>query len=461
MALAIVLIILIIGSVAFHLWSPWYLTELASNWDTIDYTIDITFWVTGFVFVAVNAFMAWAVIRYRYSKDRRADYEPENKKLEWWLTGLTTVGVVAMLAPGLFVWGEFVQVPEDAWEMEVVGQQWHWTYRFPGEDGKLGTSKVTLITEDNPLGVNPEDPNGLDDKIIYDPVVHIPRGRPMKALLRAKDVLHNFTVPQFRVKMDLVPGLVSYVWLTPEKNGTYDILCEELCGVGHYTMRGRITVQDQADFDAWLAKQPTFAETQARGHGDPIAGQAGYAVCAACHGMQGEGNPAMNGPKLTGQSTWYLRRQIDAYKRGHRGTHPDDVYGRQMAPMVATLVNQQAVDNVVAYIRSLPDVPARPTVTGDLEHGEELYDGCVLCHGAEGMGKHATNAPRYAGMSDWYLVRQLKNFQTGVRGSHPEDKYGEQMGFMSKQLYGDESINDVVAYINSLTPGPAVTAAAR
>ena len=207
MALAIVLIILIIGSVAFHLWSPWYLTELASNWDTIDYTIDITFWVTGFVFVAVNAFMAWAVIRYRYKKDRRADYEPENKKLEWWLTGLTTVGVVAMLAPGLFVWGEFVQVPEDAWELEVVGQQWHWTYRFPGEDGKLGTSKVTLITEDNPLGVNPEDPNGLDDKIIYDPVVHIPRGRPMKALLRAKDVLHNFTVPQFRVKMDLLPGM--------------------------------------------------------------------------------------------------------------------------------------------------------------------------------------------------------------------------------------------------------------
>jgi cytochrome c553 len=114
---------------------------------------------------------------------------------------------------------------------------------------------------------------------------------------------------------------------------------------------------------------------------------------------------------------------------------------------------------VAAFVGA--DLPAQHTVTGDLEHGAELYEGCVLCHGADGMGKHATNAPRYVGMSDWYLVRQLKNFQTGIRGSHPEDKYGEQMGFMSKQLYGDESINDVVAYINSLPPGAAVTTASR
>jgi cytochrome c oxidase subunit 2 len=450
MVLAIVLIILIIGSVLFHFLSPWWLTPLASNWGTIDDTINITFWVTGFVFVAVNSFLAWAVIRYRHKEGQRADYEPENKKLEWWLTSLTAVGVVAMLAPGLFVWAAFVNVPEDAWELEVVGQQWHWTYRLPGDDGILGTSSATLITEDNPFGLHADDPNGQDDKIVYDPVVHVPLGIPMKALLRAKDVLHNFTVPQFRVKMDLVPGLVTYVWLTPERAGTYDILCEELCGIGHYTMRGRIVVEEQADFDAWLAEQPTFAETQARLPGDPVAGQTAYAVCAACHGMQGEGNVAMNGPKLTGQGAWYLRRQINAYKRGHRGVHPEDTYGQQMAPMVATLFNDAAVDNVVAYIESLPDNPAPPTIEGDAAHGQELYQACVVCHGADGRGRHATNAPRYVGMSDWYLARQLKNFQDGIRGAHPDDKYGEQMGFMSKQLYGDEAINDVVAYINSM-----------
>lgn len=132
MVVAIVLILLIVGSVLFHLLSPWYLTPIASNWTTIDDTISITFWVTGIVFVAVNLFMAWAVIRYRYRKDRRAEYEPENKKLEWWLTGLTTVGIVAMLAPGLYVWAKFVDVPDDAPVVEAVGQQWHWSYRFPG-----------------------------------------------------------------------------------------------------------------------------------------------------------------------------------------------------------------------------------------------------------------------------------------------------------------------------------------
>ena len=450
MAFVIVLIILIIGSVAFHFLRPWWLTPLASNWETIDYTIDITFWVTGFVFIGVNAFMAWAVWKYRHKDGQRADYEPENKKLEWWLTGLTTVGVVAMLAPGLFVWGQFVQVPEDAREVEIVGQQWHWTYRYPGADGVLGASKAELVSETNPLGVIPDDPNGQDDKIIYDPVLHMPSGKPIHALLRAKDVLHNFTVPQFRVKMDLVPGLVTYVWLTPTVNGTYDILCEEYCGTGHYTMRGRVVVQDEADFDLWLAEQPTFAETQNKAPGDPVAGQMAYAVCAACHGAQAEGNLALNAPKLTGQNAWYLRRQLNAYKRGHRGTHEDDVYGKQMAPMVATLVDDRAIDNVVAYIRSLPDVAAAPSVEGDIAHGAELHEACVMCHGDGGDGRHATNAPRYASMSDWYLVRQLQNFQTGVRGSHPEDKYGEQMGFMSKQLYGDQAINDVVAYINTL-----------
>src|SRR5215475_5817622 len=125
MILAIVLVVLIVGSVLFHLLSPWYLTPIASNWGTIDDTISITFWVTGFVFVAINAFMAYCVLRYRHKKGQRALYEPENKKLEGWLVVLTTVGVVAMLAPGLVVWAKFVDVPKDASIVEVVGKQWY------------------------------------------------------------------------------------------------------------------------------------------------------------------------------------------------------------------------------------------------------------------------------------------------------------------------------------------------
>src|SRR3970040_722647 len=139
MSRAIVLVILIVGSVLFHFLSPWYFTPIASNWGAMDDTITITFWITGFVFVAVNLFMAYCVVRYRQRKGSKAAYEPENKKLESWLVGLSSRGIAAMLAPGLFVWAKVVDVPQDAAVFEAVGQQWHWSYRFPGKDGKLGT----------------------------------------------------------------------------------------------------------------------------------------------------------------------------------------------------------------------------------------------------------------------------------------------------------------------------------
>ena len=132
MVLAIIIILLVIGTVAFHFLSPWYLTEIASNWTGMDDAILITFVVTGTVFVAVNLFMAYAVYTYRHRETLRADYEPENKKLEIWLTGITAVGVIAMLAPGLAVWANFVDVPPEADEIEAVGEQWQWSYRFPG-----------------------------------------------------------------------------------------------------------------------------------------------------------------------------------------------------------------------------------------------------------------------------------------------------------------------------------------
>lgn len=100
MAIAIVLVLLVIGSLAFHFLSPWWFTPIASNWTTMDDTVILTFWVTGIVFVAVNLFLAWAVWRYRHRKQQQAAYEPENKKLEWWLTIVTSIGVAAMLAPG-------------------------------------------------------------------------------------------------------------------------------------------------------------------------------------------------------------------------------------------------------------------------------------------------------------------------------------------------------------------------
>ncbi len=450
MAFAVVLILLVVGSVVFHLLSPWTFTELASNWSLVDFTVDITFWVTGGVFVFVNLFMAYCVIKFRYKKGNRATYEPENKKLEIWLTGITAVGVAAMLTPGLIVWNQFVSVPEEAHVVEAVGQQWHWTFRYPGEDGKLGEVDNERVSGQNPFGIDPEDPNGQDDVVVYNPEAHIPLGKPVKFLLRSKDVLHNFTVAQFRVKMDLVPGMNTFLWLTPTKSGRFELLCEELCGIAHYTMRGAVIVDEQDDFDKWLAEQATFSEHMATPAGDATVGAAQYAVCAACHGPQGEGVTAMNAPKLAGQSEWYLKRQVKNYKKGLRGTHEDDIFGQQMIGMVATLANDTAVNNVAAYIQTLPDNPAEKTIAGDTEHGADLYRICAYCHGGDGMGNQALNAPRVAGMSDWYLARQLSNFKDGVRGAHLQDFYGFQMGLMGQTLHDEQAVSDIIAYINTL-----------
>jgi cytochrome c oxidase subunit II len=450
MTIAVVLVLLIIGSILFHFLSPWYFTPIASNWKTIDDTVTITFWVTGFVFVAINLFMAYAIVRYRHRKGSRAAYEPENKKLEGWLVGLTSVGIIAMLAPGLFVWAKIINVPEDAIVFEAVGQQWHWSFRFPGKDGVLGTVDSRYISDKNPFGIDPDDPHGQDDVLISSPELHLPVGKPIKALLRSKDVLHNFTVAQFRVKMDLVPGLVTYIWFTPTRTGTFDLLCLELCGIGHFSMRGKVIVEEENKFQAWLRSYPTFAQSVAQVAGDAAAGQALYGLCAACHGAQGEGNPALHAPKLSGQGDWYLKRQLKYFKQGIRGAHDKDDYGKQMAPMAATLVNDVAIDDVVAYIKTLPDNPAPPTVERKTTKGQRLYAAtCAACHGSDGRGIQAMNAPRLAGMSDWYLVTQLNNFKQGIRGAHPEDMYGPQMASMAAILADDQATNDLIAYINT------------
>ena len=450
MPLAVVLILLVVGSVIFHLLSPWTFTPLASNWAMVDFTIDITFWVTGAVFVAVNLFMAYCVIKFRHKKEQKSVYEPENKPLETWLTVLTSVGVAAILTPGLFVWAKFVEVPEEAHEVEAVGQQWHWSYRYPGEDGKFGEVDAERISAANPFGMDPDDPNGQDDVLVMNPEARIPVDKPVKFVLRSKDVLHNFTVAQFRVKMDLVPGMQTYMWFTPSETGRFEVLCEELCGIAHFAMRGAVVVEEADAFQAWLDEQPTYSEINAHEPGNAAAGAASYAVCAACHGQQGEGLQALNAPKIAGQSAWYMKRQLENYQDGLRGAHPDDVYGKQMAPMANTLAAPGAIDNVIAHIQTFPDTPAPRTIEGNVENGKRLYRTCAYCHGETGQGIQAVNAPRTAGIDDWYIKRQLQNYKDGIRGSHLSDYYGFQMSFMARVLQDEQAMNDLVAYINTL-----------
>jgi len=261
---AIIFVLIIIGSIIFHFWSPWWWTPVASNWGNIDDTIILSFWVTGAVFVAVCLFMAYCVWAYRYRPDRKAEYKPEDKKLEFRLTWLTALGVAALLAPGLVVWNKFITVPENAMKIEVVAYQWGWNYRLPGADGVLGKTSVGLISDDNPYGLDISDPNSKDDIIVMDSDLHLEINQPVKVELRSLDVLHNFYVPQFRAKMDMLPGIITYYWFTPEKKGDYEVLCAEYCGTGHYAMRGRVLVDEEKDYSNWLAKQISFEKMLAK-----------------------------------------------------------------------------------------------------------------------------------------------------------------------------------------------------
>lgn len=260
MAAAIGLLVVLVGTVLFHIFSPWWWTPIASNWGSMDETILLTFWITGGVFAAILLFMIYCVYTFRHVEGRKAAYEPENKKLEVWLSAITAVGVAAMLAPGLAVWKDYVTVPEDATQFEAVGQQWSWSFRLPGEDGVFGTVSVRSISTDNPYGMNPDDPNGQDDVLIEEDELHLLMGKPVKAVLRSIDVLHDFYVPQFRAKMDLVPGMATFFWLTPTRTGEFEILCAELCGVGHHAMRGTVIVDEESAYLEWLNDQSTYAE---------------------------------------------------------------------------------------------------------------------------------------------------------------------------------------------------------
>jgi len=185
--------------------------------------------------------------------------------------------------------------------------------------------------------------------------------------------------------------------------------------------------------------------------GDATKGKAAYAVCAACHGANGMGNKALNAPRIAGQEPWYLERQLKNYKGGIRGADPKDTYGMQMRPMALTLANDQAVSDMAAFLSSMPvSKSSESSVKGDVAAGKTAYMICQACHGPTGGGNKALNSPRLTGLQDWYIVRQLKNFKSGARGTKAGDTYGMQMRPMALTLTTDAAINNVAAYIATL-----------
>lgn len=184
--------------------------------------------------------------------------------------------------------------------------------------------------------------------------------------------------------------------------------------------------------------------------GDPAKGKTLFTVCIACHGQNGEGNPTLHSPAIGGQELWYLERQLKNFKDGIRGADPKDTWGATMRPMAMTLVDDQAIADVAAYVNSLKPPQPPATIKGDVAAGKASYAVCVACHGADGKGNKTLNSPKIVGQQDWYVVQQIKNFKAGIRGAHPKDIWGATMRPMAMTLATDEMINNVAAYIATL-----------
>jgi cytochrome c oxidase subunit 2 len=199
-----------------------------------------------------------------------------------------------------------------------------------------------------------------------------------------------------------------------------------------------------------LCSSAAFADDSAPITGDKVAPDPDYSFCTTCHGAQGNGNRAINAPKIAGIEPWYLKRQLELFREGARGTSPSDEPGMEMQP-VGMQLDDAAIDSVVAYVARFDPKQPPLTVRGDTKRGRALYASCAGCHGERAEGNAALRAPALAGQTDWYLVAQLQRFRTGERGFALNDEPGTQMRAAATVLPDSSAIEDVIAYVNTLT----------
>ena len=266
--LAIVIWVLALASVLLFAVGPWQppqaITELARE---IDVQLNLTFLLTGFIFLAAQLTLGYAVLRFGRAHSGPTGGSAGNQRLEtlWTTGGLVLFVGLALL--GYSAWAEArfdvaraAEPDKDRLIVEVVGQQFVWNIRYAGADGVFGPTDVKLVDDalGNPLGIDRDHPNGADDIVV--PRMAVPLNREVEVILKSKDVLHSFFVPELRIKLDTVPGLELKLRFTADTAGSYEIACSELCGLGHYRMRSFLEVLEPEAFDAWLIEQASYLE---------------------------------------------------------------------------------------------------------------------------------------------------------------------------------------------------------
>ena len=251
--------------VCLGLWGfPESITPLARQ---IDSRMTLTFILSGVIFLLSQFALGYAVLRFGRKRKEAATYIEGSDRWEMlWTAGGAAIFIGLALA-SYSAWAEARFDAErrgtgdaDRLIVEVVGQQFVWNIRYAGSDGDFGPTDPKLVDDSmgNALGVDRSHPMGEDDLIV--PRLALPVGREVEIVLKSKDVVHNFFVPELRIKLDAVPGLEGRLRFTPDKTGTYEIACSELCGLGHYRMRAFMDVMEPAAFETWLAEQAQYVQ---------------------------------------------------------------------------------------------------------------------------------------------------------------------------------------------------------
>lgn len=325
---ALYLMVFMIVFLLLSVLSAWYYKDVmlgygphsaaSEHGDSLDFLFNITLFFTGIVFVLTHIYLFWFSYKYRAKAGRKALYFPHSTMLEIIWTGVPAIVLVVLVVQGLLAWNEVmadVDPSEDYIEIEATGYQFAWDIRYPGADGKLGTKNFRLIDmASNPLGIDWTDEKSLDDVVLGgSEKLLLPKGTKVRVRITAKDVLHNFYLPHFRVKMDAIPGLPTYFVFTPkttteeyrdrlreydewqvpydetEPDGPmrweafdYELACAELCGKGHYSMRRVLEIVEPEVYEEWLAEKnaaPYFRENIRGTDADPYKDQLlGYEI---------------------------------------------------------------------------------------------------------------------------------------------------------------------------------------
>jgi cytochrome c oxidase subunit 2 len=232
----------------------------------IDHMIEFVHWLMAALFIGWGTFFTFTLIRFHKSRHPVANYYGARSKVSTHLEFIVVlVEAVLLLGFAIPIWGKRVNGPkptEDALRIRVIGEQYLWNFHYAGKDGVFGSQKAELVNSANAIGLDPMDPASHDD-IVAKNEMHLPVNKSVILEITSKDVIHSFSMQAMRMGQDAIPGTRAPVWFKPVKTGTFEVICGQLCGGGHYAMRSIMVVDSAEDFATWMSEMEQLKASSA------------------------------------------------------------------------------------------------------------------------------------------------------------------------------------------------------